>query len=294
MANSDPQLVSESHVDVDRQLRRITRRSFATGSIAALIGTASLWWLKSAKLDDGISWPLRKVLQFNERVSQAYFGPSRLAPTFDVSLAKEPRVNGKLGLKNNVDVARWRLDVLSPGEKPVVERSLPINAIHELPRFEMVTEFKCVEGWSQIVQWAGARLSDFIEKYGHETPFIGLTTPDREYYVGLDRASAMHSQSLNRNHVPGVDCLHEISEIQQARLEFVLMPNAHVAFVRLEWAVRLEGHVLIERLDGLHDHGLDKFVADQYEASVREPPGQFVRRQVVNRFHHVWLPIASA
>lgn len=182
--------------DPEQQLRRMTRRSFATGGIAALVGTAGLWWMRSAKLDDGISWPLRKVMQFNERVSQAYFGPDRLAPTFDVSQAKEPRVNGKLGLKPNVDVARWRLDVLSPGEKPVIERSLPIRAIHELPRFEMVTEFKCVEGWSQIVQWAGARLSDFIEKYGHDTPYIGLTTPDREYYVGLDRASAMHSQSL--------------------------------------------------------------------------------------------------
>ena len=182
--------------DPAQQLRRMTRRSFATGGIAALAGTAGLWWLKSAKLDDGISWPLRKVLQFNERVSQAYFGLDRLAPTFDISRAKEPRVNGKLGLKKLIDVARWRVDVLSPGEKPVVERSLPIGAIHDLPRFEMITEFKCVEGWSQVVQWAGARLSDFIEKYGYDTPFIGLTTPDREYYVGLDRASAMHSQSL--------------------------------------------------------------------------------------------------
>lgn len=182
--------------DPERQLQQMTRRSFATGGIAALIGASGLWWMKSAKLDAGISWPLRKVMQFNERVSQAYFGPSRLAPTFDVSRARDPRVNGQIGLKSALDLARWQVDVLSPGEKPVVERSLPLSAIHDLPRFELVTEFKCVEGWSQIVQWAGARLADFIEKYGHETPFISLTTPDRQYYVGLDRASAMHSQSL--------------------------------------------------------------------------------------------------
>lgn len=134
--------MTNAEFDPEQQLRRMTRRSFATGGIAALVGTAGLWWLKSAKLDDGISWPLRKVLQFNERVSQAYFGPDRLAPTFDVSRAKEPRVNGKIGLKPMLDVERWRVDVLSRGEKPVVERSLPIGAIHELPRFEMVTEFK--------------------------------------------------------------------------------------------------------------------------------------------------------
>lgn len=179
-----------------RQLQQLTRRSFATGGIAALVGTTGLWWLKSAPLDDGIPWPLRKVLQFNERVSQAYLSPTRLAPTFDVSRARDPRVNGLIGLRSKLEVAPWRLEVLSPGRSPIVERALPIGAIHDLPRFELVTEFKCVEGWSQIVQWSGARLSDFLDKYGHETPYVSLMTPDRAYYVGLDRASARHSQSL--------------------------------------------------------------------------------------------------
>lgn len=182
--------------DAARELHRMTRRSFATGAIAAVAGTASLWWIKRAAPDDGISWPLRKVMEFNARLSETTFNPSRLAPTFDVAQAQEPRVNGMIGLKKELDVRRWHLDVLSSGEKPVVERSLPINAIHELPRFEMVNEFKCVEGWSEIVQWAGCRLSDFIVKYGRDTPFVGITTPDRAYYVGLDRASAVHSQSL--------------------------------------------------------------------------------------------------
>lgn len=199
MSNNEPQIVQPAipaDSDVQQQIQRMSRRSFATGGIAALAGAAGLWWVKNAAPEDGISWPLRRMLDFNSRVSQAYFGPSRLAPTFDVSRAREPRVNGMYGLKNEIDLAHWRLDVLSPGEKPVITRSLPIAAIRELPRYDMVTEFKCVEGWSQIVQWAGTRLSDFIEKYGYDSPFVGLTTPDRGYYVGLDRASAVHSQSL--------------------------------------------------------------------------------------------------
>jgi hypothetical protein len=187
----------DDRVDDDRQrLRELTRRSFTTGGLAAFVGTAGLWWLKSATSVDGLPWPLRKGLQVNEQVSRLAFGPSRLAPTFDMSLAREPRVNGLIGLGEDLDTTRWRLDVLSGGDVPVVERSLPLQAIHALPRYELVTEFKCVEGWSEVVQWAGARLSDFIARYGHETPFIGLTTPDREYYVGLDRESALHSQSL--------------------------------------------------------------------------------------------------
>jgi DMSO/TMAO reductase YedYZ molybdopterin-dependent catalytic subunit len=136
------------------------------------------------------------MLQFNEQVAQAYFNSERLAPTFAPSLAKEPRVNGRIGIQQDIDLASWRLEVLGAGQQPAVERALPIQAIHDLPRFEMVTEFKCVEGWSQIVHWAGARLADFIARHGHDTAFLGLATPDRDYYVGLDRASALHAQSL--------------------------------------------------------------------------------------------------
>lgn len=76
----------------------------------------------------------------------------------------------------------------------------------------MITELKCIEGWSVITAWAGARLGDFIAKYPPATrsgnapdvakkpkdlpEYIGLATPDREYYVGLEMASALHPQTL--------------------------------------------------------------------------------------------------
>ncbi len=184
------------NADADKEIRRLTRRSFATGGIATLLGVTGLGWLKTAREENGVSWPLRKMLEFNANVSQSLFDPGRMAPTFDRTRAADPRVNGMLGLKSEIDHSRWKLDVLSGDMKPIVERSLSMQAIYELPRFEMVTEFKCVEGWSQIVHWTGARLADFITRYGHETPFIGLTTPDRDYYVGLERASAIHAQSM--------------------------------------------------------------------------------------------------
>jgi DMSO/TMAO reductase YedYZ molybdopterin-dependent catalytic subunit len=178
------------------EIRRLTRRSFATGGLAAMAGILGLSWLNSREREDGIPWPLRRALQFNEGISQTLFNANRLAPTFDLSLAGEPRVNGNLGLESKIDAPRWRLDILSPDDDPVVERSLPLAAIRALPRYEMVTEFKCVEGWSQVVHWAGARLADFCDRFGRESPYIALTTPDREYYVGLEQASARHSQSL--------------------------------------------------------------------------------------------------
>jgi len=62
-----------------------------------------------------------------------------------------------------------------------------------------VIEFKCVEGWSAISHFAGARLSDFTAKYApgsEKAAFAGLMTPDGEYYVGLDMPSALHPQTL--------------------------------------------------------------------------------------------------
>jgi DMSO/TMAO reductase YedYZ molybdopterin-dependent catalytic subunit len=191
-----PQNVTTTDSSAASEIRRLTRRGFATGGIAALAGAAGLWWLNHGQEEDGIPWFLRRALRFNETVGQTLFSSSRLAPTFDRSLAAEPRVNGKVGLKTKVDFARWKLDILSSGSNPVLERSLPLAAIYALPRYEMVTEFKCVEGWSQIVHWSGARLADFCDRFGHDAPYVALATPDREYYVGLEQASARHSQSL--------------------------------------------------------------------------------------------------
>jgi DMSO/TMAO reductase YedYZ molybdopterin-dependent catalytic subunit len=69
----------------------------------------------------------------------------------------------------------------------------------------MTTEFKCVEGWSRIVSWKGVTLADFLAKFGTPSDYVGISTPPDAldslgepdvYQVGLDRASAMHPQTL--------------------------------------------------------------------------------------------------
>jgi hypothetical protein len=93
----------------EQRIRRLARRSFLWGAGAGLAGLAAWEWLRTRAEDDGIAWPLRRVLEFNERLARGAFGPTRLAPTFPGELAREPPVNGDLGLAGPADPAAWRL-----------------------------------------------------------------------------------------------------------------------------------------------------------------------------------------
>ena len=70
--------------------------------------------------------------------------------------------------------------------------------VKKLPHVEMVTEFMCIEGWSEIVYWGGARLRDFVAAFPPSglPEYIGFETPDGQYYVGIEREVALHPQTL--------------------------------------------------------------------------------------------------
>ncbi len=175
-----------------------TRRAFLTGGLAAVGGVAGFRWIAGSKRDGDIPAPLRHSLEWQERLSQAYFQPTRLAREFPLDAGQIPRVNGELGLGNDDRAeADWRLVVngLAAGAT-----SLIMADIRALPKVEFVTELKCVEGWSRPVRWGGARLLEFARRFrpaeaGPES-YVGLRTPDGEYYVGMDLPSAMHPQTL--------------------------------------------------------------------------------------------------
>ena len=153
-------------------------------------------------------WPLRVAHQWNERVSGAAFSPSRLAPEFPRDRAGEPMANGLYG-RPAAGSAILPIRVEQPGQ-PV--RLFSASAIVAgLPRVEMTTELKCVEGWSQIVTWGGVSFADFVRKlgtYAERHPYVSLETADGDYYVGFDMPSALHAQTLLCDRMNGEPLSH--------------------------------------------------------------------------------------
>jgi len=180
---------------VELEIGRKTRRSLITGGIATLAG-AGLWaWVSNSPDEEGIPQALRRGLQVNEKMSRGIFNGKRLAPEFPLERAvKKVRVNEDIGMSEDVDRASWKVRIEGAGKHVDV----PLAQIKALPHAEHVTELKCVEGWSQIVHWGGARFADLAKQYPPPagTQYVAMETPDGKYYVGLDIESAMQPQTL--------------------------------------------------------------------------------------------------
>ena len=187
-------------LEPDQEMARRTRRSFLVGGVAAAAGVGVWEFIRFAHPEGGVPWPLRQALEVNEQLSRGYFKPTRLAKEFPLSSATMPKVNGEVGLDDDdFDVDKWSLEVdgLNTDDGTA---TLSMADIKALPRVEMVTQLKCIEGWSKIVHWAGARFADFARKYppaiSGSDSYVALSTPDNGYYVGLDLPGAMHPQTL--------------------------------------------------------------------------------------------------
>jgi DMSO/TMAO reductase YedYZ molybdopterin-dependent catalytic subunit len=182
--------------------KAVTRRTFigfgvlGAGAIAAI---ATWKWIGAQPEVLGIQAPLRTALEKNGTVVEnTLFRSTHLAPEYARSAAAvEPRINGDIGLESEFDEDAWTLQITAPHHaKP---HTLTIETLQALPKRDIVFEFKCVEGWSEIQHWSGVRLADVlahVDAKAEQYRYVGMATPDKEYYIGLDMASALHPQTI--------------------------------------------------------------------------------------------------
>ena len=156
------------------------------------------WLRKQPAMAAGTREPLRKTLLLNEKIFKELLSNSHLAKEYPVSEAANPaRVNGNYGLRTALDSLNWLMNVIRENGDTL---KLTLEDLKRLPKTEIVFNFKCIEGWSQITHWGGVKFTDFVNAYGlskeMSMKYIGLSTPDKQYYVGIDMPSALHPQTL--------------------------------------------------------------------------------------------------
>lgn len=172
------------------------RRRFLLG--AATAGASSLLaacgW-RGGALEGG----LERASTFNDKVSELLFS-SRLAKTYAESRRTAERdfpayFISRPAMPMLMEPASWRLHVGGLVRRPAV---LTLDQVKALPRLSYTVKHHCVEGWTAIATWAGARFGALVERVEPrpEARFVMFRSFDDGYSNGWDMASALHPQTI--------------------------------------------------------------------------------------------------
>ncbi|MCX2575313.1 molybdopterin-dependent oxidoreductase [Pedobacter sandarakinus] len=187
---------------------KIKRRNFISfGAFIALGGGAAAGWKwllnspeENAGITGGAKAPLRKALNKTEVFFRNFFSNNHLVKTYPKErAAKTVRVNSLIGINNDqdFDIGTWKLEVKL---NRLESLKIGIDEIKALPKTELIFSFKCVEGWDQIQHWGGVKMSEFLSHHKLDNlakkNYMGLGTPNGDYYVGLERDSVLHPQTI--------------------------------------------------------------------------------------------------
>jgi len=105
-----------SNDEVKETSRKRTRRSFLVAGLGAVGGYEFYRWIQNSPRDQLLPRPLRRALNFNEELSRGVFDERGLSPTYPVGRSVDLRVNGNYGLKQDLLMESYRLQVVGVEE----------------------------------------------------------------------------------------------------------------------------------------------------------------------------------
>ena len=189
-----------------RMNRRRAAALFATAGAAALTGCDKI------TDDDKVTRAVGTAEVLTRTTQRLILSPGQLAPEYpETAISKWFKPNGSTdpdsddyiehrdaGFKN------WKLEVTGLVEHPL---SLSLDQLRALPSRTQITRHDCVEGWSCIGKWKGARLGDILTqaKVKPEAKFIVFYCADTlgeaedgsdDYYESIGLADAFHAQTI--------------------------------------------------------------------------------------------------
>ncbi len=149
---------------------------------------------------------------WTRHVQRLLLGRDALAPEFsEKDISKEFRSNGTTDPDTDAynrlaqgGFADWRLQVGGLVEHPL---RLSLRDLQSMPSRTQITRHDCVEGWSYIAKWKGARLSALLARAGlaPRARYIVFYCADTleitldgtgQYYESIDLVDAMHPQTI--------------------------------------------------------------------------------------------------
>ncbi|HEX3920552.1 MAG TPA: molybdopterin-dependent oxidoreductase [Caulobacteraceae bacterium] len=245
----------------------MNRRGWLAGAAASL---SSLWLAGCDKIaeDPNVVKALASAEGLNRGV-QRLLGRGAMAREFtraDISPAF--RANGSIDPPDEdykalvaANFAGWTLVVDGLVERPL---ALSLDQVRALPRRTQITRHDCVEGWSCIGEWSGARMGPLMAMAGlrPEAKYIVLhcadTLGDAKYYETLDRVDVDHPQTILAYEMNGAP----LTVAHGAPLR--LRAERYLGYKQAKYVMRLEA---VDRFDHIgggqggywEDQGYDRY-----------------------------------
>ncbi len=187
----DPKLLIK---DASKLLPAPSRRMFLRGATSL----GALTFLTGCDIvdSDSAEHALLAVSKFNDRVQALMFQPHKLAPTYPESAITKPfPFNAYYDEDEAPDVDgetyKLQIDGLVDNKQPWT-----LEELYKLPQEKQITRHICVEGWSAIGSWTGARLSDFLQRIGADLTAKYVYFICAEGYSNtIDMPTALHPQT---------------------------------------------------------------------------------------------------
>ena len=187
----------------DARRRFLTRTLGAAGTL--LLGgcerlSMSEWFPRVLSAGETVSAAVARAVTSRKSMAQEFSEADR-SPTFRSNGTAEPDSDDYRAFAAG-GFADYRLDV---GGLVLQPASFSLAELRALPSRTQITRHDCVEGWSAIGKWKGARLSAILEtaRPKPEARFVVFYCADpmeddgtSPYYESIDLEDAFHPQTI--------------------------------------------------------------------------------------------------
>jgi DMSO/TMAO reductase YedYZ molybdopterin-dependent catalytic subunit len=184
--------------------RRFLARAFGAAGALALSGCDALsrteWFPEVLGAGEHLTEAVQHLIASRRTMAQE-FTEADLSPTFRSNGTAMPRSPEYAALAAGGFDA-YRLEVGGLVEKPA---RLSLSELRAMPSRTQITRHDCVEGWSAIGKWKGARLAALLEAVQPKprARFVVFHCADPKesdgtspYYESIDMEDAFHPQTI--------------------------------------------------------------------------------------------------